>query len=357
ARPAANLLTVQGLSVEIDDRTVYGSGLASADSLLIGDLLEVWGFVKGPGLVRATRIERESSLSEIEIVGIVSNVDTGADTFEIGAQTIDYSGADMSDVPGGDPANGDLVSVEGAAALGGGGEVVATSVELLDLEDAPDNDDTSIEGFVTALQSSTRFELGGVVVETTAQTEYVGGVALDVVLGAELEVHGSLAAGVLTARRIEFEGSVEIEGEIAGNLLSIQGLPGLVIQVDGLTEFDGDAASLADIALGDHLKLDARIVGGSTVVAIEVEEGDADTTISLQGPVAAMPAPADPLFSILGVVVDTSTIAAGKFEGPDGAPLARGTFFALLVPGRLVEVKGDLVGGHRVWDEAELEDE
>ncbi len=361
-RPSANILTVQGQQVEVDERTVYGPGIApsSADGLSLGNLLKVWGFVKGPGLVRATRIQREDSLSEIRIVGVARNVDANLDTFNIGTQDIDHSAADVSKLPEADPRDDDLVRVRGGPVLDGDGRVTASRVEPIGVVDQPDNAETEVEGFVTAVFPGQGFRLGAAKVQTTAATEYVGGEEADILLGVELEAEGALVGGVLVARKVKFKGGVRLEGDIAalaGDLLSIKGLPGLVIRIDGLTEFDGDAASLVDLLVGDHVEIRARVAGPSTVVGLQVKETAADSDLIIQGPVDDVPPPSNPVFSILGVAIDASTIVDGKFESPNGTPLNRANFFALLRGGVLVKVEGQRVGVAAVWDEAEIEDE
>jgi hypothetical protein len=361
-RPSANVLMVQGQQVEVDERTVYGLGIApsSADGLSAGDLLEVWGFVKGPGLVRATRIEREDSLSEIRIVGVARNVDAVIDTFSIGTQDIDHSTADVSRLPEADPKDDDLVRVRGAPILDGGGRVTASRIEPIGVVDQPDNAETEVEGFVTAVFPGLGFRLGAAKVQTTAATEYVGGEEADILLRVEIEAEGALVGGVLVARKVKFKGSVRLEGDVAalaGDLLAIKGLPGLVVRIDGLTAFDGNATSLVDLLVGDHVEIRARVAGPSTAVGVEIKETSADSTISIQGPVDDVPPPSNPVFSILGVAIDASTIGNGQFGSPNGMPLDRAGFFNLLRGGSLVRVKGDRVGAVAIWDEAKFEDE
>ncbi|MDA1195083.1 MAG: DUF5666 domain-containing protein [Planctomycetota bacterium] len=362
SRPGVNVLKVQGQVIEIDERTVYGPGIApsSADGLVAGDLLEIWGFVKGEGLVRATRIERESSLSEIRIVGIARNVDKGGDTFDIGTQPIDHGAADVSKLPTGDPEEDELVRVRGGAVLGGQGEVVATRVEPYELENQDDDDEAGLEGFVTAVFPGTGLRLGATKILTHPATVYVHGEASDLAVGAEVEVEGPVEGGAVRARRVLFRASVRLEGDVAvmaGDLLGLETLSGVVIRVDGLTLYKGLAATFGDVQVGDHVEVRARRGGPTTVVAVEVRETAANTDLLIQGPVDGVPAPSNPLFSILGVTIDTSGIAAGQFESPTGAPLDRAGFFALLRAGLTVQVSGEKAGGVAIWDEAELDDD
>lgn len=362
ARPLAGVLRVQGQTVEIDERTVFGNGIepSSADGLTISDLLKVWGFVKGPGLVHATRIEREDSLSEIRIVGIAANVDVPESRFDIGAQPVDHREADVSMLPGGVPKDDDLVRVRGSRDLGGGGEVVATVVEPFGIEGQGDNDATHVEGFVTGVFPGVGFRLGSSKVTTSGDTVYIGGTADDLLVGVELGVEGAVVGGLLKARKVEFKDGLRIESDVdavAGELISLVGFPRLVVRLDSLTRFKGNAATVSDIKVGDHLQIRARIAGPSTAVAVEVKETDPDTDVLIQGPVDASPIPSNPVFSILGVVINTSGIADGSFGSPTGGALDRADFFAMLFAGRVVKVQGELVVADPVWDEAELEEE
>lgn len=360
AKPDAGTLIVLGQTVQVGSQTTYGPGIvpASPDGLAVGDLLEVYGFVSGPGVIVATRVEREDSLSEVRVRGIVAGHDALAERFAIGALTVDYTVADLDDLPGGLLADGLFVRVRGPAALGPQGELMATEVKGDFLEDHDDNDETEIEGVVTALLTADSFQLNGVTVQTSAATRYEGGTAAEVVVGTWLEVEGALVAGVLHAREVEFEDPVRIEADVesvGADFFTLVGLPGLVVTVDARTEFE-DVGGLAGLA-GGHVRVQARKVGPATVLASEVELESPSTRIELQGPVDESPAPADPLLYILGVAIDTSAVAADEFEGEDDQVIGRAAFFAALAPGVLVKAQGDLVAGAPAWDEMELEGE
>jgi len=358
----ADTLTVNGQVIEVDEQTVYGPGIspASLAGLTMGDLVEVHGFVKAPGVISGRRVERENSLSEYRVTGFAASIDTGLRTFTIGAQPIDYSAADTSDLTGGHPSVGQLVRVRGLTTLTGLGAIDATEVRGRDLDDEDDNDEVEVEGFVTAVNSPTEFVLGGLTVRTDGGTSYEGGTAGEVVVGVKLEVEGSLANGVLTAREVEFKAGVRVESDVAtvvGNVITLVGFPGLSVTVNSLTEYEGDASSLVDVMPGDHLEVRGRATGPSGIAATKIKEESGKTDVRLRGPVDAAPAPADPTFSILGILVDTTGLADGAFRGPSEAVIGRAAFFVGLATGDLVEAQGDLVGGVPVWDKVELEGE
>lgn len=358
----ADSLTVNGQLIEVDEETVYGPGVspASLAGLTMGDLVEVHGFVKGPGVISGRRVERESALAEYRVTGFAASIDTGLRTFTIGTQPIDYSSADTGDLTGGHPTVGQLVRVRGLTLLTGLGAIDATEVRGRDLDDEDDNDEVEVEGFVTAVNSATEFVLGGLIVRTNGSTSYEGGTAIEVAVGVKLEVEGSLADGVLTAREIEFRAGVRVESDVAtviGNVITLVGFPGLSIDVNSLTEYDEDASALIDVLPGDHVEIRGRATGPASMTATRVKEIGADTKVRLRGPVDAAPAPADPTFSILGILVDTTGLADAAFRGPSEAVIGRAAFFAGLAGGDLVEAQGDLVGGVPVWDKVELEGE
>lgn len=361
AKIDATTLTVQGQTVLVDAATLYGLGIspASPDGLNLGDPLEIYGFVKSPGVVTAARIERESSLSEFRLIGFAASVDQVNSKFSIGTQVIDYLGSDTSDLPGGHPANGQLVKVRGLNMLNGLGELQAVEVKTEDLDDAPDNDDTEIEGFIQSVISPTQFVVAGVTVNTNASTVYEDGVAADVVVGARVEVDGALVSSVLTARKIEFKsGGVRIEADIdtvIGNTLTFVGLPGLMVTVNAQTAYDGNASSLGDLVSGDHVRIEGGVTGPNSAIASEIDERSADTDIRLRGPVSSSPAPSDPTLSILGIPVDTTGWADSAFRGDGEVVIGRAAFFAAAVAGTEVEVQGDLVGATPAWNEIEVE--
>ncbi len=359
AKLDANRLAVQGQTIQLDEDTLYDDDIvpASMAGLVVGDVLKIYGFVKGPGLILATRVERASG-SELRLVGVAENVDAALDTFTLGTQTIDYATADVSDLPGGDPVNGQLVEVRGSAVLGPSGEIVATRVEGEDFGEQPDNDETEVEGYVTAVIAPGEFRIGAVTVRTNGATVFRGGLATDIVVGVRVEVEGAFASGILTAREVKFGESIELESDVAtvvGETITLVGLPGITVGVSSLTEIVGDAETLSEILPGDHVRIRGRKTGSSSVAASRVEETDADTDIQIQGPVDSSPTPQDPSLSILGVLINTSGIAEGGFESPENEVIGRAGFFAAAVPGTLVKIEGELSGGVPVWEEAELE--
>ena len=112
-------IVVLGQTVLIDNGTVFDNNIPGQNigGLLLGDLVEVNGFVQGKGLIIATLIEKKSTPATCQVKGIVENHLSGAQTFTIGALTVSYNGStNISDMPNpaGNAWNDLLVEVEGS---------------------------------------------------------------------------------------------------------------------------------------------------------------------------------------------------------------------------------------------------
>ncbi len=361
AKVDGSTFVVLGQMVAITASTVFDGGItpASLDGLAINDFVELYGFYKSPGEVTATRIEREDTPSELRVVGQIESHDAIAMTFFVGAQLVDYATADTSDLPGGAPSNGLIVEVRGDLPLGGSGELTATRIKLND-DGTPSNvDDASVEGFVTSIASPTEFDVDSQPVEVTGATVFEGGTADDILLGTKVEAEGPIVGGILMANRIEFADPIKLESDIAtvaGSTITLVGLPGISIDTNAATSYDGDASSFADLSIGDHVQVRGRISGATSVLATSIDEDDPNTDVELQGPIDSSPPPSNPTLSILGVSINTSGLGDADFEDVDETVLGRAAFFAAATPTTLVKVSGTLSGTIVTWEDASLEE-
>ncbi len=359
-------MVVLGQTVLVDNTTIIDNSIGSSITALTpGDLVEIHGFVRPvgatpPGEISASFIEKKQSLVEFRVKGFVQETDTAAKTFTIGGLTIDYSAADVGDLPGGNPVNDQLVDVKGAIPLAAGGELLATKVEPEGLGVA-DADQAEIEGFITSLTSTSEFIVGGQPVLATDAT-FAGCLQSEITVGLKVEVEGSLSNGMLTATKVSCRDSVKLESDVATvtgavpNLsLTLKGLPAITITTNSQTELKNGVP-----ASSNHVRIRARVASGNIVIASEVEVRSPDPDVVLQGPVDASPVPADPTFSVLGVLIDTTGIPDGNFEDVGDAPITggRAVFFSAIVstPARLVKAQGTLAGNAVSWGEMGLED-
>ena len=358
--------------------TIFGDGFAlrTLEGLSPGDAVEVAGFI-GDGHTIATRVERDTDDDGFEVVGYVSNLDSGARTFNINGLLVDYSAASLDDFPGDAISEGDLVEAEGT--VFDSGTLFANDVDFwgnrprLACDDFAGDDDNGeceveIEGYVSAVNSATSFELNGVPVLVTAETTFEGGTAADIALNLRLEVDGFVnAEGALVAEEIDFEDEdrpVEIEALVQAIDLDngLVTLLGIDVQFTSKTRFEDFSLAQAlpfrpeDIRVGDYL----NVIGvpaetaGSDVVATKIErEDDDDNDASLQGFVESL---AQPDLVILGVTVQTTATTEFELRNADG--VSQADFFGAIKVGELVDVDGIQVSDMVILaDKAEQEDD
>jgi hypothetical protein len=368
----AESLVVLGQTILINDDTVFEdceSEVCELETLTEGNIVEVSGWITAGGEILATRIEFKSSAfipgtTELEITGMVENLDEEAGTFSIGDQVIDFSGAelDLSDLPGGVLENGSLVEVESAEEIMGG-IVVADRVQGLESVLAGFGGSyVEIEGVVTDFTSPTDFKVGGIPVRTDDQTVYENGTAADIALDVKLEIEGALDAdGVLHASEIEFaiEGNVEIEADTQQEP-DVQNrtlvLLGITVVVDHQTVvWDNSASGEQPFGL-ENIQIGDRIVAignseGSALRAKRLERRNPETLVAIKGPVTAV---ANPLIKIFGV--SAVTTEQTEFLGANEVPISSAEFFDNVMINTIVEVEGTLTDDNVIHvEEVEFE--
>lgn len=361
----ANHLVVMGQTVLVDDRTKFEDNFVPA----INRFVEVHGLVSGDGEIAAGFIEEKTApFPAFEVKGFVKNHTAGSTAFQIGNLNVNFTGATINDMP--NPATtswkGLLVEAKGNTCTGIApicGTLNATKVEPSGPR-VQDADEFEIEGFVTSVLSPTEFVVGNQRVVITGSTRFEGGVPEDIAVGVKLEVEGVLSGGILTASEIEFRDSIRLEANIAtidlgANSLTLNGLPGITVTTNSLTEFKGEGPinGLGDLANDNHVRVRGRLSAGTTVIATEVERTSIapDNRVELQGPIQSIAgATPNQVVTILGVPVNTSTIST--FEDVDDNVISRDAFFAQAAVGTLVKAQGHLGVSTVIWDEMELED-
>lgn len=359
--PDGSSLVVLGQTVAITTTTIIDLGVSTLSNLKKDDLVEVSGFVSGPGAVVATLIDRKIDSADYQVKGFITEHDEANKFFTIGSLRVDYAGADIGlmPIPAGDAWNGLLVDVRGGQVSSGGSgqysvRMTATKVkpEGLGTEDSAL---AEIRGFVTQVVSLSDFYLGNVHVQTSAGTTFEGGTRNDILVGAYLEVHGPLVGGIVNATKVEFEGETELQANVAtinssGNTVTLAGLAGLVIQFDSKTALhgQGNPRVLTDLRSGDHLQIQGQLRGGNTILAKEVERSDPKSNVQLQGLVTSAE---NPIVVLLGASIDTSLIPESGFRGRYGV-IGRSAFFSGLSSGKKVVLRGTYQANTVTWSSA-----
>jgi hypothetical protein len=354
-------LVVMGQTVFVDSTTLIDDNIAGRNllNLIAGtDHVEVNGHIRPNGIIQATYIERKLVNVTPEVRGLVSNHASGSATFRIGNLTVNYGGADISDMPVPNGNNWDdlFVEVKGTNFVSASTALIATKVEPETKGIGQAIDEFEVEGFVMGASASNGniidFTIGTTPVRTTDNTEFRGGTVDEIVAGVKLSAEGRFDGSTLIAKHVKFHESVRLEGDIAtigSNLFTIAGLPGVAVNLNSQTDFRG--ASLGNLLPGDHVRVRGRVNGTTSVIATRVELRSADRDLDLQGPVQSITGND---LVILGVSVDTSSIT--HFESVSGSSMSRANFFAEVKVNSLAKVKGERNGVVVVWDEAELED-
>lgn len=105
--------TMHGIVIKTDRRTKY-ENVAGLASIAAGNTVEVSGFFNAnDGSFSATLIEKKPVFDKIELRGFVSNLNTANTTFRLGPTLIvNYSAAELRDVPVSGLANGLFVNVK-----------------------------------------------------------------------------------------------------------------------------------------------------------------------------------------------------------------------------------------------------
>ena len=349
-----NTLTVLGQTVKIDAGTSFSSDVQPADitGLKVADFVEVSGLTAADGSITATRIGREASAGTLQVLGTVASADTVAHTFMINALIVNYSAANLTGFTSGQPANGDLVEVQGTTFDSGTTTLTATRVDkqMSDQEQAGNHEDMQHEGLITRFASATDFDVAGEPVTTTSATVYRNGMEADLALNVKVEVEGSLnSSNVLVADVVSFHhnGGVELQSTVtavnatAGTLTVL----GVEITVTSSTRLEDRSSaqvemfSLSNISVGDTVDVHGfeSPAGSGKLVATRLDREPSSTAVEVSGPFTAG---TSPQFIVFGITVDASS---ATLRDAGGATLTLADFLTQAV-GHSVDVSGQLSG-------------
>jgi len=343
-------IDVLGQTVNIDADTLFESddaGITAIDMLQVGNVVEISGYSSGAGEIFATRIEVKSAAhtdgDEMEVKGLVTNLDTVAMTFSIGDLAIDYSDAITEDFPASGISDGQLVEAKTTSAIVDN-TLFATKLELESEDgksmDGDEGEEVEIEGVVTAELVDNRFMINDqVVIIDNASTEFEHGSVDNIVSGVKLEVEGMLdAEGNLVASEIEFreQAETEIQGPI--DAVSVENnsitVLGLEIQADTLTRMKDERDdnemtpvryfSLADLSIGDWVDVEFYENDSGERVATEMERDDMPENgmVKLEGDISEVTETG--LLIVSGISIDVS-ISTDTFSVSDEIEV-EGTF-------------------------------
>ncbi len=350
-------LIVLGQTVTVDRLTVLDS-IIEVTELKVGDVVNVSGLVDAEGTIHATRIVRESSIAEFEIVGQVEQLDLAKQTFVIGSLTIDYSHVLILEVSGGVLNNGLMVEVKGQFAGAFPDDVLmASSVQTEDdFLSGEVGTIIDIAGFITRFNNRFDFEVAQLSVTTTAQTVFLFGNADDLALDVKVEVEGKLDAnGVLILEEVIFaskrtpSGRLEIEADVENISNQNITLLGLSIETTHSTQFvdrrdDKVPFGLQDLRIGDRVEMRVFLdLATDTLIAENLVREEENGQVALEGPVDNVDANVGTL-TILGLTVQTETETVFEDERLSRSITAEQFFESVQNSELLVEAEGILMG-------------
>jgi hypothetical protein len=270
--PAARTLTVLGQTVDIAASTVFDESLAGGQAALaIGTVVEIYARLDvASGRYAATRVDARPAGTTYSLRGVVSGLDTVARTFSFGSVRVSYLGVAV--VPA-TLANGHFVRATLATAPGAGGVLTATALS----DGAPpieNHDQAKLEGRVSAFASTTSFSVNGTPVDARSASFDGGSVGL--ALGANVEVEGTIAGGVLVATRVKVDqqdqGGDE-EFEVDGRIVSLDTVAKTFVVRDVTVSYAGAVdfrdGTAADLAVGRNVEVRGKLTAEGTQLQAE----------------------------------------------------------------------------------------
>ena len=259
-------IVVLGQTVKISTSTFFDDGLTAA-ALKTGDVVEVHGFVDPVAKTfTATRIELKPEAKVFKLQGEISALNTTAKTFKIGTITINYGTAVV-------PSSltlkeGSVVRVR-LVTTPVNGIWTARKVQKFEME-MEDRNEAEVEGIITAFTSTSIFSVNGLPVD--ASTATFEGSKTGVVLGARVEVEGSIVKGVLVAKKVELEDGADVlKFELHGTVSSLNTTAKTFV-LRGMT-VDYSKATFA-LTLDNGLKIEVKgmLAPGNIIMATRISK-------------------------------------------------------------------------------------
>ena len=350
-------ISVMSQVVIVDSATVIDNRLLLSLPVNAGDILEISGIRQSDDSILATFIEDKdpTKVNKYKVIGNARAIDETARTFTIGGLTVDYSSANVNDLLGGNPSDGQLVEVkdDNKTYAAGSATLVATKVEPFDTFSGNGDDNSSIanvqiETVVTGVSDpGVQFQIPNFDVNISPGTTFLFGTAADIGVGTVLNIKAVRNGNdELDATRIKFkrnsarmEAPVDMDGvDDVNNQLTVLGI---TVQLNPDTDMrdkrdDVSPFDINDISEDDYLEIRGFTATNGTFVANRLERDDARDRVEIRS-IATEIDPKAQTLKILGL-----TIKAGQStQFNDGASSAEEFFNALTEGLSIVKVKWD----------------
>jgi hypothetical protein len=322
-------LTVAGQTVRLDGQTVF-KGLSPVELNGVAPdtyRVRVSGWPLADGSFRASFVGVRTigvdfdDDNEVEIAGVVENLDAEAQTFTLNGFPVSYTSAVFDDdLSASDLQNGLAVEAEGSLNAEG---TLLIAREIDDEDDLfDDDDDVEIAGSVYDINATSRtFFINGIQVQVDGGTEFDDGLReSDLADGLLVKVEGEYRNGVLMAEEIEpRDGDAELEGVIESRpdseTLVVSGVRVVLTNATLIEDDDDDdddritlrTRDIETLNVGDFVEVEGRQRSdeGGFLEAITVErEDDSDDGFELEGRITAV---TDITVTVLGLELQRGT--------------------------------------------------
>jgi len=197
-------LVAMGQAVVCDPETVFGTGIDSVDfaGLSIGSNIEVSGYARADGAIRATRIDSVADDADVQLIGEVTDLDLATLRFRVTGLIADYSAAQVIDLPGGAPIDGMTVRMTGASS---GGRFAVATLASASTPTGVTGQRVQAAGLVTRFYSVRDFYVNHFATATSFTTAFRNGDEADLAPNAEVVIDGYAASnGRIMADRVTF---------------------------------------------------------------------------------------------------------------------------------------------------------
>lgn len=364
---AAQQITVLDQTVQISNRTLFAASISPDDlrGLSVGDRVQISGILAQNKWI-ALRVDLSSDLDQMS--GVISNINTANQTFNLNGISVNYAAASLIDIDGNQLANNLKVSVRGQF---NGDQFQASHIQGLNKTIDSQTQQFEREGVITRFASASDFDVNGNKLITNVQTNFENGTAADLILGAQIEFKAVRSGSDWLATSISFEQDDDnrLEGAITaieltsgGNLIatgSIQ-IGSTLIKTNATTRYEdkGDSSlrrfGLANLMVGDYLRV-TGFTQGNDFIATKIErrkfENTGDEEFNFEGRISAVGLDSVTLFGKIIQLTEST-----ELRNASGANINLSAFLAIAL-NQTVEVRGRVNAGVYTADKIEIEAE
>ena len=337
---ATNSFLALGQTVFVDNNTILEGVTLATLASLVGKDVEVSGYTNQDGSIRASRIETKNGLTEYELKGTVQNLNTVGKTFTVGEITVDYSLAQNLQFS---LQNGEYVRITVPVASYAPAQNMIQATNQIRIEaklriqertSYASGNLAEVEGGISGFSATTpnSFAVNGMPVKTNSATAFIGGDQSDLANGVMLEIEGIMENGTLLASKVKFKSSVKMDANVEASDAGTITEMGIVVTYTGATVLQG--VTTAQLGANSVVGYKVRICAyrsGSLIIAnnIEVKSTLPSSRVMLEGTVDTS---TPPVFTVLGVTVDTTQVPTSAFLDINNAIISSTTFFSLIKP-------------------------